>query len=110
MPDQAELDTQRPTAVAQADHAPLRPFGFLWVKAVIWLAIAAAAHAAVPAIPLILLSFFALRTARWTVPREQPPPGPGVLARTPAQAARDRLRAGAPGAAADDRSRHYFGG
>jgi hypothetical protein len=109
MPDQAELDAQRPTAVAQPDHAPLRPFAFLWVMAVIWLAIAAAAHAAVPAIPLILLSFFALRAARWTVPREQPPPGPGVLARTPAQAARHRLRAGTPGAAADDRSRHYFG-
>lgn len=81
MPDQAELDAERPTTVAQPDHAPLRPFAFLWVMAVIWLAIAAAAHAAAPAIPLILLSFFALRAARWTVPREQPPPSPGVLAR-----------------------------
>ena len=55
------------------DHAPQRPFAFIWVMAVIWLAIAAAAHTAAAAIPLVLLSLFVLRAARWTVPPEQPP-------------------------------------
>jgi Domain of unknown function (DUF1707) len=108
VPDQTDLDAGRPTTVAPPDHAPLRPFAFLWVMAVIWLAIAGAAHAAAPAIPLILLSLFALRAARWTVPREQPPPGPAVLAQHADSAdrtARDAFQAGAPCVAADDRSR-----
>jgi len=49
-----------------------RPFAFIWVMAVIWLAIAGAAHAAA-AIPLVLLSLFVLRAARWTMPPEPPP-------------------------------------
>jgi hypothetical protein len=55
--------------VARLGYAPRRPFAFIWVMAVIWLAIAGAAHAAA-AIPLVLLSLFVLRAARWTMPPE----------------------------------------
>jgi hypothetical protein len=58
--------------VARLHHAPRRPFASLWVMAVIWLVIAAAAHTAA-AVPLVLLSLFVLRAARWTTPPEQPP-------------------------------------
>jgi DUF1707 SHOCT-like domain len=51
---------------ARPGHAPRRPRAAIWVTAVIWLAIAAAAHTAA-AIPLVLLSLFLLRaaSARW---------------------------------------------
>jgi len=61
------------TAVARLGSAPRRPFAFIWVMALIWLAIAGAAHAAA-AIPLVLLSLFVLRAARWTMPPEPPLP------------------------------------
>jgi hypothetical protein len=60
------------TGVARLHHAPRRPFACIWVMAVIWLAIVAAAHTAA-AVPLVLLSLFVLRAARWTMPPEQPP-------------------------------------
>jgi hypothetical protein len=63
------------TGVARLGNAPRRPFAFIWVMAVIWLAIAGAAHAAA-AIPLVLLSLFVLRAARWTMPPEPPLPCP----------------------------------
>jgi Domain of unknown function (DUF1707) len=55
-----------PAGAAQPGHAPRRPRAAIWVTAVIWLAIAAAAHTAA-AIPLVLLSLFLLRaaSARW---------------------------------------------
>jgi hypothetical protein len=68
-----EHDADPRTAPARPGQAPQRPFAFIWVMAVIWLAIAAAAHTAAAAIPLVLLSLFVLRAARWTVPPEQPP-------------------------------------
>jgi hypothetical protein len=61
------------TGTARLGHAPRRPFAAIWVMAVIWLAIAGAAHVAA-AIPLVLLSLFVLRAARWTVPPDQPHP------------------------------------
>lgn len=61
------------TGVPRLGHAPRRPFAFIWVMALIWLAIAGAAHAAA-AIPLVLLSLFVLRAARWTMPPEPPLP------------------------------------
>ena len=73
IPGQGERDADSRTAPARLDHAPQRPFAFMWVMAVIWLAIAAAAHTAAAGIPLVLLSLFVLRAARWTVPPEQPP-------------------------------------
>jgi Domain of unknown function (DUF1707) len=63
------------TGVARLGNAPRRPFAFIWVMAVIWLAIAGAAHAAA-AIPLVLLSLLVLRAARWTMPPESPLPCP----------------------------------
>jgi hypothetical protein len=47
---------------AELSRSPKRPFAPLWVTAVIWLAIAAAAHV-VASIPLIVLAVFVLRTA-----------------------------------------------
>jgi len=61
------------TGTARLGPAPQRPFAFIWVMAVIWLAIAVAAHV-VAAIPLVLLSLFALRAARWTMPLDQSHP------------------------------------
>jgi len=61
------------TMAARLAPAPQRPFAFIWVMAVIWLAIAVAAHAAA-AVPLVLLSLFVLRATRWTMPPEQPLP------------------------------------
>jgi Domain of unknown function (DUF1707) len=58
-----------PTGAARPGHGPRRPRAAIWVTAVIWLAIAAAAHTAA-AIPLVLLSLFLLRaaSARWADP------------------------------------------
>jgi uncharacterized protein DUF1707 len=55
-----------PAGAARPGHGPRRPRAAIWVTAVIWLAIAAAAHTAA-AIPLVLLSLFLLRaaSARW---------------------------------------------
>jgi hypothetical protein len=69
----AEHSADSRTAPAPLGHAPQGPFAFLPVMAVIWLAIAAAAHSPAAAIPLVMLSLFVLRAARWTVPPEQPP-------------------------------------
>jgi len=69
----AEHDADSCAASAPAGQAPQRPFAFIWVMAVIWLAIGAAAHSAAATIPLVLLSLFVLRAARWTVQPEQPP-------------------------------------
>jgi hypothetical protein len=51
----------------QARNRPQHPFAVLWPVAIIWLAIAAAAHVAA-AIPLILLAIFVLCAACWRVP------------------------------------------
>ena len=51
-----------PGGAARPGHAPRRPRAAIWGTAVIWLAIAAAAHTAA-AIPLVLLSLFLLRAA-----------------------------------------------
>jgi hypothetical protein len=48
--------------VARPGHAPRRPRAAIWVTAVIWVTIAAAAHTAA-AIPLVVLSLFLLRAA-----------------------------------------------
>jgi hypothetical protein len=71
----AASDADPATGVARLGNAPRRPFAFIWVMAVIWLAIAGAAHAAA-AIPLVLLSLFVLRAARWTMPPEPRLPCP----------------------------------
>ena len=94
---QAEHDAGPHTAPAQPGHAPQRPFAFIWVMAVIWLAIAAAAHSAAAAIPLVLLSLFVLRAARWTVPPEQPP----TMQAAHAQPACCAARTGGPCSATD---------
>jgi hypothetical protein len=73
IPGRGGHDAYSSTAPARPGPAPQRPFACIWVMAVIWLAIAAAAHTAAAAIPLVLLSLFVLRAARWTVPPEQPP-------------------------------------
>ena len=69
----AESGADPRTGVHWPGNAPRRPFAFIWVMAVIWLSIAGAAHAAA-AIPLVLLSLFVLRAARWTMPPEPPLP------------------------------------
>jgi uncharacterized protein DUF1707 len=51
-----------PTGAARPGHAPQRSRAAIWVTAIIWLAIAAAAHTTA-AIPLVLLSLFLLRAA-----------------------------------------------
>jgi hypothetical protein len=88
LPGQAEHDADSCTAPARLDHAPQRPFAFIWVMAVIWLAIAAAAYSAAATIPLVLLSLFVLRAARWTVPPEPPPTTQAEHAQPPCCAAR----------------------
>jgi hypothetical protein len=57
---------ESPAGAGQPGHRPRRPRAAIWVTAVIWLTIAAAAHT-VAAIPLVLLSLFLLRaaSARW---------------------------------------------
>jgi hypothetical protein len=57
-----------------ARNGPLHPFAVLWPVAIIWLAIAAAAHVAA-AIPLVLLAVFVLRAACWRVPPGGPTAG-----------------------------------
>ena len=88
IPGRGEHDADSSTAPARPDHAPQRPFAGIWVMAVIWLAIAAAAHTAAAAIPLVLLSLFVLRAARWTVPPEPPPTVQAQLAQPADCAAR----------------------
>ena len=97
IPGRGERDADPGTAPARPGHAPRRPFAFIWVMAVIWLAIAAAAHSAAAAIPLVLLSLFVLRAARWTVPPEQPP----TMQAEPAQPACCAARTGRPCSAMD---------
>jgi Domain of unknown function (DUF1707) len=87
-PGQGERDADAGLAPAWPDHAPHRPFAFIWVMAVVWLAIAAAAHSAAAATPLVLLSLFVLRAARWTVPPAQPPTVPAEHAQPTCCAAR----------------------
>jgi hypothetical protein len=58
----AASGAESPAGAAQPGHAPRRPRAAIWVTAVIWLTIAAAAHTAA-AIPLVLLSLFLLRAA-----------------------------------------------
>ena len=72
LPGQGEHDADSSTAPEWPGTTPQRPFAFIWVMPVIWLAIAAAAHTAAATIPLVLLSLFVLRAARWTVPPEPP--------------------------------------
>ncbi len=95
IPGQAEHDADSRTAPARPGHPPQRPFAFIWVMAVIWLAIAAAAHTAAAAIPLVLLSLFVLRAARWTVPPEPPPTMQAQLAQ-PGSLCTDQASCGCP--------------
>jgi hypothetical protein len=57
-------------AAAGARPEPRRPFVPMLPMALVWLAIAAAAHASAAVIPLVLLSLFAFRAAGW---RRRPP-------------------------------------
>lgn len=59
-----------PPEFTQARYWPPHPFAALWPVAVIWLAIAAAAHVAA-AIPLILLAAFMLCATCWPGPRSR---------------------------------------
>lgn len=93
----AEHDAGSRAAPAPAGQAPQRPFAFMWVMAVIWLAIAAAAHSAAATIPLVLLSLFVMRAARWTVPPEEPPTKQAEHAQPACYAA----RSGRPSSAMD---------
>jgi len=52
---------------------PRRPFVPMLPMALVWLAIAAAAHTSAAVIPLVLLSLFAFRAAGW----RRRPPDPG---------------------------------
>jgi hypothetical protein len=90
-----EHDAGSRTAPARLEQAPQRPFAFIWVMAVIWLAIAAAAHAGAAAIPLVLLSLFVLRATRWTVPPEPPPTMRAQLAQ-PGSLCADQASCGCP--------------
>jgi hypothetical protein len=56
----------------QPRYGSPHPFAALWPVAIIWLALAAAAHVAA-AIPLIVLAVFVLRAACWRVPPESRP-------------------------------------
>lgn len=62
----AASGAESPTKAARPGHGPRRPRAAIWVTAVIWLTIAAAAHTAA-AIPLVVCSLFLLRaaSARW---------------------------------------------
>lgn len=57
-------------AAAGAHPDPRRPFIPMLPMALVWLAIAAAAHTSAVVIPLVVLSLFALRAAGW---RHRPP-------------------------------------
>jgi hypothetical protein len=73
-----ETDAAKPEAVdAGVQFGPRRPFVPVLPIALVWLAIAAAAHATAAVIPLVLLSLFVLRAAGW---RRRPPDerGPGT--------------------------------
>jgi hypothetical protein len=63
--------TPEPAAVdAGVRYESRRPFAPMLPMALVWLAIAAAAHTSAAVIPLILLALFALRAAGW---RRRPP-------------------------------------
>ncbi|HEY4464397.1 MAG TPA: DUF1707 domain-containing protein [Streptosporangiaceae bacterium] len=72
-----EPDAPKPEAVdAGLQFGPRRPFVPILPIALVWLAIAAAAHATAAVIPLVLLSLFVLRAAGWRRrPPERPSPG-----------------------------------
>ena len=73
-------DAPKPEPVdAGVQFGPRRPFVPVLPIALVWLAIAAAAHATAAVIPLVLLTLFVLRAAGW---RRRPPdrPGPGTAA------------------------------
>jgi hypothetical protein len=89
-PSPAAPGTDSRAGVAGLGYARQRPFAFIWVMTVIWLAIAGAAHAAA-AIPLVLLSLFVLRAARWTMPPD--PPAAAARPISSDQQHRDRLLA-----------------
>ncbi len=95
IPGRGEHDADSRTAPARLEQAPQRPFAFIWVMAVIWLAIAAAAHTAAAAIPLVLLSLFVLRAARWTAPPEPPTTMQAQLAQ-PGSLRADQASCGCP--------------
>jgi hypothetical protein len=68
-------DAPSPEAVgAGVQYAPRRPFVPILPIALVWLAIAAAAHATAAVIPLVLLSLFVVRAVGW---RRRPPDGRG---------------------------------
>jgi hypothetical protein len=72
--DLAESGTPAPAAVdAGVRFAPRRPFVPVLPIALVWLAVAAAAHATAAVIPLVLLSLFVLRAAGW---HRRPPDRP----------------------------------
>jgi hypothetical protein len=84
-----EPDAPKPEAVgAGVEFGPRRPFVPILPIALVWLAIAAAAHATAAVIPLVLLSLFVLRAAGW---RRRPPDhqSPGTAAEPPSQRADD---------------------
>jgi DUF1707 SHOCT-like domain len=67
----AAQDKPEPEPIpAGARPEPRRPFVPMLPMALVWLAIAAAAHASAAVIPLVLLSLFAFRAAGW---RRRPP-------------------------------------
>jgi hypothetical protein len=74
---ESEPDAPKPEAVdAGLQFGPRRPFVPILPIALVWLAIAAAAHATAAVIPLVLLSLFVLRAAGWRRrPPERPSPG-----------------------------------
>lgn len=64
--DLAESGTPGPAAVdAGVRFAPRRPFVPVLPIALVWLTVAAAAHATAAVIPLVLVSLFVLRAAGW---------------------------------------------
>jgi hypothetical protein len=66
-------EAPEPSAVdAGVQYESRRPFVPMLPMALVWLAIAAAAHTSAAVIPLILLALFALRAAGW---RRRPPNG-----------------------------------
>jgi hypothetical protein len=83
-----EADAPKPAAVdAGVQFGPRRPFVPILPIALVWLAIAAAAHATAAVIPLVLLTLFVVRAAGW---RRRPPENqsPGTPAE-PSQRADD---------------------
>jgi hypothetical protein len=82
--DLAGPGTPAPAAVnAGAQFAGRRPFVPVLPIALVWLAVAAAAHATAAVIPLVLLTLFVVRAAGW---RRRSPDHPGP--ETPAEPSR----------------------